>query len=222
MRRLRRLQLRFSDRILRLLERVEHRVAKNPGRTRGRVSVAVRSLSKKWVIGVRRRRPVVRRATTTPQRLYLPYIPRRRDGRTVTGQRSLGRDRRPCRRRAFTPISSRPASSAGRKVVGNHSSAARLEARRCFRNCLISPCVPAIWPSTTSTPTSPSRRHGRRTGLLSPRVSIHPVVRAARLSNVPAKIWCMAMDFHDVRDRVEERYPFFRSTRTNAKRCSAA
>jgi hypothetical protein len=204
---------RFSDRILQLLERVEHRVARTP--------------SEKEAIYRLRYEAYIRNALVEPRddgRLYddrydedpnswitSTYI----DGELVATVRvNLGVGSKAVlpSLRVFSDVMS-PHLRAGRTIADFTRAAARLEASRRFPELPYIALRPGYMAAehcdadfAVVTPRAEHLAFYRRVFQFS------AWSEARSYPNVAPKVICLGVDFHALRDRVEARYPFFRST----------
>jgi hypothetical protein len=204
---------RFSERILRLLQRVEHRVAKTPGEKEAVFRLRYEAYIRNGLIDARDDELLRdQRYDDAPNTwITATFI----DGELAATTRvnfgnsesanlpSLG---------VFSDVIL-PHLRAGRVIVDFTRAAARLEASRRY------PELPYV----ALRPGYMAAEHfdadfavatARAEHLAFYRRVFHfvPWCEPRSYPNVTAKVACMGAEFHAVRDRIEARHPFFRST----------
>ena len=204
---------RFSDRLLRLLERVEHRVAKTPADREAVFRLRYEAYLRNGLLDARADGQLYdERYDDAPNaHITMTFL----DGELAgTTRVNLGADVNailPCN--SVYPDLITPQLQAGRLIVEMTRLAARLDFSKMFPELAYFTTRPGYLALehfdadfAVATPRAEHmafyRRVFRFTSWCEPR----------EYPGLSAKFGCMAMDFHDVRDRVEERYPIYRST----------
>jgi hypothetical protein len=203
----------FSERILRLLERVQHRVAKTPAEKEAIYRLRYEAYIRNDLIDPREDERLCDSGYDDDSvgLITSTHI----DGELVATVRiniGAGADAALPSQRVFSDVMS-PYLHAGCAVADFTRAAARLEASREFPELpylALRPGYLALghWDVdfAVATPRPEHSAFYRRIFQFS------AWSEARSYPNVAPKVMCLGMDFQNVRDRVEARYPFFRST----------